>query len=56
MDIFEPALVAQLVVAGSVAYVLHITFFKQQLDNQRRARQVAPLRTHVKQRSERWAV
>ena len=55
MDMFEPALLAQLVVAASVAYVLHITFVKQQFVQKQRARQTAALKTPVKQRSERWA-
>ena len=55
MDMIEPAMIAQLVVAASVGYALHITFFKQNAAEKQRMRQVAAAKAVVKQRSERWA-
>ena len=47
---------AQLVVAASVAYVMHITFFKPKAGDKDRMKQNAAVKYIVKQRSERWAV
>ena len=47
---------AQLVVAASVAYVMHITFFKPKAGDKDRMKQIAAVKYIVKQRSERWAV
>lgn len=49
----DPTLIAQVVVAASVAYALRITFFQPKLAD--RPRQADALKTVVKQRSERWS-
>lgn len=49
----DPTLIAQVVVAASVAYALRITFFQPKPAEQRRS-SVAE-KAVVKQRSERWA-
>lgn len=55
MDMFTPAMFAQLVVAASVAYVMHITFFKPAAAPKPAGRQPARAKSVVRQRSERWA-
>jgi hypothetical protein len=56
MDMMQPALLGQFVVAASVCYALHITFFKSTAGGKQRVRPAVPVKTAVKQRSERWAV
>ena len=56
MDMMQPALLGQLVVAASVCYAMHITFFKTKVAERQSVRQMAPVKAQVKQRSERWAV
>ena len=55
MDMMQPALLGQIVVAASVCYAMHITFFKASAVTRQRVREAAPMKTQVKQRSERWA-
>jgi hypothetical protein len=56
MDLMQPALIGQFVVAASVCYALHITFFKSTMDGKQRVRPAVRDKTAVKQRSERWAI
>ena len=49
----DPTLIAQVVVAASVAYALRITFFQPKPVD--RTRQADAAKAIVKQRSERWS-
>jgi hypothetical protein len=55
MNMMDPALIAQFVVAASVGYALRITFFQPKAVDKRRAAYSAAAKVIVKQRSERWA-
>jgi hypothetical protein len=56
MDMLQPAMFGQLVVAACVAYSMHITFFRPKAVDPRLAKQRAAMKDIVKQRSERWAI